>query len=142
MTPTSGRKALASSRTAVATALLLGLSTVCASAQTVSDDPRTTPGQTVVPKDSPTQIPLIDPVGANRPDPPTTGSVARDAIRVPAFGTTQPTSMTLARHTPRKRLRVGMRHAYAMDVPPPAFTRPVYYRFGYGYGPGVRLYRW
>lgn len=85
---------------------------------------------------NPTGIPEIT---GSLPD--TRESVAKDAIRVPAFGTTQPTTMTLAAAKPRKRVVAG-RRIQAVDMPPPAYWRPLHYRFGYGYGPGIRLYRW
>lgn len=123
---------------AVLAALLLAVSIQAAPAQTVSDDPRTAPGETIVQKMRPTQLP---PTGG---DPPTTGSignnegsVARDAIRVPAFGTAEPKALTLAQQRPR-----AVRRLKVVDLPPPVVVRPVYPRFGYGYGPGARLYRW
>jgi hypothetical protein len=103
----------------LAIALLLVLSTTMADAQNVS----------------PTQIP--ETTGSL---PGQRESVAKEAIRVPAFGTTQPATMTLAAHKPRKRIVV--RRIQARDMAPPADWRPLHYRFGYAYGPGIRLYRW
>lgn len=84
---------------------------------------------------APTPIPEIT---GSLPD--TRESVARDAIRVPAFGTAQPTAMTLASAKPRKR--IPAHRIVAIDAPPPVYWRPIHPRLGYGYGPGIRLYRW
>jgi hypothetical protein len=56
-----------------------------------------------------------------------------------AFGTTQPTTMTLAQ---AKRPRILVRRTQIVDLPPPIEVRPLYYRFGISYGPGLRLHRW
>jgi hypothetical protein len=116
-----------SGRQAAAFAFLLILSTTIATAQTGSG--------------APTKIPSTEPQTTGSV-PDARASVAGDAIRVPAFGTNQPTTMTLAEHKPRNRARIASRRIQVIDMPPPVYWRPLHYRFGYGYGPGLRLYRW
>jgi hypothetical protein len=48
--------------------------------------------------------------------------------------------MTLASARPRKR--AAAHRIVAIDAPPPVTWRPLHHRFGYGYGPGLRLHRW